>query len=477
MKILVVDDEPLIAQFIVGIIKKASPDNEILGYVTSGEKALDSLSRQFIDLVFADITMPRMDGLQLLSEIKNKSPFTEVVMLTSHESFDYARISMQNQAFDYLLKTELSPKLIADVIAKIDERRGERHTRIIELQTVRNSFLNKITTNSPDAEPITKDELRSNQIYIDNKPFIAALFIAYQGKLNHLAIDADSLFLNPFLYKKGDNKVYFLSNVKSGNSDEILSNLKKMSAGACGFSKVHCDIAEIREALSEAAADLSCRFYNSSLTQKQEEDLMLNDFYLSIINIHIKENRISSACIDLQNYLEKAAEVKFAAETVYDLCNEVLSKLQTTVNPIEQYSPETLYRSDGYENLCNYVFSLIRQIRNAHTTYTKSIQKALDYIDEHFAEDISLNSVADHVYLHRDYLSRQFKKEVGINFVDYLMNVRLNRAKTLLESTGMRVSDIAVQVGIPNLSYFSTVFSRKFGVSPNAVRSHRITNF
>ena len=292
-----------------------------------------------------------------------------------------------------------------------------------------------------------------------------------------VAIDADSLFLNPFLYKKGDNKVYFLSNVKSGNSDEILSNLKKMSAGACGFSKVHCDIAEIREALSEAAADLSCRFYNSSLTQKQEEDLMLNDFYLSIINIHIKENRISSACIDLQNYLEKAAEVKFAAETVYDLCNEVLSKLQTTVNPIEQYSPETLYRSDGYENLCNYVFSLIRQIRNAHTTYTKSIQKALDYIDEHFAEDISLNSVADHVYLHRDYLSRQFKKEVGINFVDYLMNVRLNRAKTLLESTGMRVSDIAVQVGIPNLSYFSTVFSRKFGVSPNAVRSHRITNF
>ena len=421
--------------------------------------------------------MPRMDGLQLLSEIKKQSPFTEVVMLTSHESFDYARISMQNQAFDYMLKTELTPELIADVITKIDERRGERHTRIIELQTVRNSFLNKITANSPDAEPITKDELRSNQIYIDNKPFIAALFIAFQGRLNHLTIDADSLFLNPFLYKKGDNKVYFLSNVRSDNSSEILSNLKKLSAGACGFSKIHTNIAEIGAAFSEATSDLNSRFYNANNTQKQDEDLMMNDFYLSIINIHIKENRISSACIDLQNYLEKAAEEKFSAETVFELCSEVLSKLQTAVNPKEKYSPEILFESENYEHLCDYVFSLIRQIRNSHTTYTKAIQKALDYIDEHFAEDISLNSVADHVYLHRDYLSRQFKKEVGINFVDYLMNVRLNRAKTLLESTGMRVSDIAVQVGIPNLSYFSTVFSRKFGLSPNAVRNRQIANF
>lgn len=471
MKILVVDDEPLIANYIVTMIRQALSDHEILGYVTSGEKALDSLSKQFVDLVFADITMPRMDGLQLLSEIKKSYPFTEVVMLTSHESFDYARISMQNQAFDYLLKTELSPDMIRGVLSKVEERRGERHTRITDLQNVRNSFLNKLLTEDTSNLQITEEELRANQIYIENKPFIVAVFITYKKKLTPLPAEPDFHFANPFFFKKGDHIYYLLSNISSTGKMDISEYMKDLSDGQYGVSMLHRNISEVGTAVYEATADLNRRFYSRAVRPFSKNALTPPDFYLSKINLHLEENRVRSACTDLEEFIEKAAEETVPAENVFEVCSEVLSRLNTVSGSADLYDPAVLFGCRSFEQLRCYVLPQIQSIRDSRPSFTHSIQNALDYIDEHYAEDISLNSVADHVYLHRDHLSRQFKKEVGINFVDYLMNIRLNHAKILLESTNLRVSDIAVQVGISNLSYFSTVFSRKFGMSPNSIRN------
>ena len=134
---------------------------------------------------------------------------------------------------------------------------------------------------------------------------------------------------------------------------------------------------------------------------------------------------------------------------------------------------QRLYSFTDFDSYRKYVEKITDAISGEFNRYSKPIQNALEYIEEHYAEDISLNSAADFVFLHRDYLSRQFKKEVGINFSEYLINIRLNHAKELLESTTMRISDISISVGIPNLSYFSTLFSKKFGRSPASFRSGR----
>mgnify|MGYP005799360771 FL=1 len=104
MKIMVVDDEPLINQYIVQCIRNADPESEIVGAVTSGAKALKKLEETPADLVFADITMPKMDGIELLKEIKKRDPSISVIMLTCHDDFEYARAAMQNRASNYILK-------------------------------------------------------------------------------------------------------------------------------------------------------------------------------------------------------------------------------------------------------------------------------------------------------------------------------------------------------------------------------------
>ena len=104
MKIIVVDDEPLVRQYIVQCVRDAG-ENEITAAVSSGAKVLQEMKDNPADVVFADITMPKMDGIELLKELKKQYPSTVVIMLTCHDDFEYARAAMQSGARDYILKT------------------------------------------------------------------------------------------------------------------------------------------------------------------------------------------------------------------------------------------------------------------------------------------------------------------------------------------------------------------------------------
>lgn len=94
----------------------------------------------------------------------------------------------------------------------------------------------------------------------------------------------------------------------------------------------------------------------------------------------------------------------------------------------------------------------------------------MEYINAHYAEQLSLEQVAAQVYLNPDYFSRVFKTETGQTFINYLTDVRLQHSVQLLENTALRVQTIAQQVGYYNASYFSTTFKKKYGVSPYEYR-------
>ena len=91
---------------------------------------------------------------------------------------------------------------------------------------------------------------------------------------------------------------------------------------------------------------------------------------------------------------------------------------------------------------------------------------------ENYAQPLSLEQVAAEVHLTPEYFSRIFKEELGITFVNYLTDIRLSRSVQLLETTALRVQNIAQSVGYANVSYFSTIFKKKYGMSPYEYR-HR----
>ena len=89
---------------------------------------------------------------------------------------------------------------------------------------------------------------------------------------------------------------------------------------------------------------------------------------------------------------------------------------------------------------------------------------------KHYSESISLEQVSFEVHLNSEYLSRIFKEEVGCTYSAYLSETRLKTAAYLLSHTSERVKTIAEQVGYPNVSYFSTIFKKRYGVNPYEYR-------
>jgi YesN/AraC family two-component response regulator len=106
-------------------------------------------------------------------------------------------------------------------------------------------------------------------------------------------------------------------------------------------------------------------------------------------------------------------------------------------------------------------------------TFSKTVSEAITYISQHYMNPISLVDVAESVHLNEEYFSRLFKKEVGINFTDYLLNLRMEKAHSLLMTTDLKIASVAEKVGISDSKYFSLLFKKTFDQTPSQVRDRQ----
>ena len=104
---------------------------------------------------------------------------------------------------------------------------------------------------------------------------------------------------------------------------------------------------------------------------------------------------------------------------------------------------------------------------------SKALVKAIEYIKANFYNGITLNDVARHVNLNAYYLSKLFKKELGINFIDYVTSCKMEKAKEFLKDTDMPIINIAIELGYNGPNYFSKVFKKNFGITPSQYRDEK----
>jgi len=108
--------------------------------------------------------------------------------------------------------------------------------------------------------------------------------------------------------------------------------------------------------------------------------------------------------------------------------------------------------------------SEIQEIENDAVTHVKL------FIENHIGDKLSLDKISGAVYLNPSYLSRSFKQNTGITISDYILEVRITKAKELLLNSELKVYEIAQRVGINSLEYFVRMFKKKLGISPNEYR-------
>lgn len=499
-------------------------------HAETGTKAVE-ISKVFNpQLIFMDIKMPGITGLEASKQILNLPQVeTDIVVLTAYDEFSYAQQALNSGALAYLLKPVDRDQLLA-VLQQVLERwqnRNAEQTMRRQLERVRPYIKMEILQDCIKgniknmAELSTKLELVGEAFYprlvwlleLDERSGAFGSETERQYHKGQFIQEITSLLNVGHLAARLDNCHFvILSDVPAEIVDEEDIRLwqcklaESMIAKAAesgqwtvtmGLSRLARGIAELPQAFAEAEQallykyvmgkgqiihiadiDISMRFqaqYPVSLEKELLEAVRLgrSDTALQCLK-QLLETCLSSGIAGIAPLRSRMLELVVLAgrEAVSGGADEssirraflkALEELDNLYNlaALEQWT-------SGYiEECCREVASSTDQ-RNRRLIIT-----SVQYLKEHYTENITLEDMSRVVYLSPYYFSHLFKKEMGVSFVEYLTSLRIEESKRLLRETPLYISAVAAKVGYSDVNYFSRVFKKMTGMTPSQYRKSK----
>lgn len=505
MKILIVDDEIPIREWISYTINRLNISCEIVGIAANGAEALKIMDNQVPDLIFTDIKMPVMDGIELLRIIKKSEINCYVVILTSHDDFEYARQALKLNADEYILKTEINDKAIGEIIGRCREKNNLlNHAESLETILRKETFINEIVSNNITDAMTVRNYLDNADIRLENG-YISIVAVDVRGYSFNNKLRELMRFQEGELIKSGVCFIYnndillivlSLANTPSQlKQTEAVRNFVARAGGVfdknIGVSPLYPDLSYLGRAVKDGIAGLKLRFYNSKRTvayintsselQKQKKEIEeYRDKILSLIEI----KKLEESLYEFEGLIEIISRYEFK-DIVYvkRLFLQIVSQYAMKYGPRESkkviyiiQDTETDFNSmENYRELVSSAESIIKDIiynQNVNNqNYSNYVKEAISYTRENYAKIEKISEVADHLNINTEYFCRLFKSEVGVTFVTYLTNMRMTRAMELLKNSNMKVYEVANEVGYNNLSYFSRLFKKAYNKNPFKFRN------
>ena len=484
MRIFVVDDEALITRYIVQCIQSAPGKHEIIGTANSGAKALEKMNELRPDVLFTDITMPKMDGLELLRICKERYPELSVMMLTCHEDFEYARQAMQDHADDYMLKSEISPEFIGRKLEKLENLRKKRSTDRVADRIKQANYIRAVTrAGERSVYLLNEHDLRDSSILLREDAFTAVSFSNRGQNADLILQDLPDAFENFLMYPYNERINILFCNIKENCGligldekeryvNECLGTFRAKLDGYAGRSRIFYRLARLPMAVDESVADVERQYYGSAPAVEcaaQEADREVNRRIVRAA-ARVEEKDVAGCCAAVEELLVYAARNHPDSTRLIQNILQTIDLLAQSTGQSLDWPDGSLQQAASFQEMCALTRGQMERLMQGRHRCSAAICKAVDYIERHFGEDLTLNTVADHVFLNREYLSRQFKKEIGMNFSEYLLEHRLREALRLLRGTELRIGEVADRVGLPNVSYFTSVFKKQYQMTPTEAR-------
>lgn len=497
INILIAEDEHLERKAIKFFIQKLySQEIEIKAEVSNGEEAVFQALENDVDLVLMDIQMPKMSGLKAAEILKEKSSKVEVIILTAHSEFDYARKSIQIGVSDYLVKpyVEKDFKEVMDkALEKIKNRKKakEKETKMLEkiknitpvlekeiiLNIIYNtnsslkSFLEHkkmlglegnnyifLTVNFQDNSKIDDSFYHDLRIKFKNK---FAGVISYNGLINSIfmIIDDDlklKLRSNEFQQIEELIKTEAISNKKEINliKSEIADDFKKVSEI---YNQTKKTVKDEQFSINSYPYQREKKVFAKIIDKnKKLAKLEFNKIYSYLVKEEKENlNRIKSFLHRFLIFLNRRLMEYYNEQHPY----LEMQKLEAEIELINNLKGLKIYFEKILEDLIDELCD------NAKEEKVEIIETVKDYINENYSEDINLDDIADYISFSKYYLSKLFKEVEGINYKDYLIKVRMEEAKKRLKN-GDKIKVVASEVGYSDRNYFSRAFKKYTGISP-----------
>lgn len=516
IRALIVDDEYLAREGMKNTINWKSYGCECCGEAENGIDGIEKAKELSPEIIITDIKMPGIDGIEMVKKIKEFLPNSKFIVITAYDEFEYARAAVKIDAIDFILKpidegefveavkkaVEECVKLRKDIDIKgrkllLSLMRGK------DIANVKNELLNYNINFADFLILNVQNDYYENLIEKDD---IEAVF-----RLNRYIKEVFTEFfgLNAYVIECHENKLGIVLSIDGEfEFNELnlkLSNLQKYIKSKCkisvtiGVSSVKSNC-ELKEAYEESKEALKNRLYkgkgsiiyfkdlkeknfiNWSLVLKEEESLVLKLKACDRINLEKQLKYIYYHLLNkdqVKDHIVKQVSLDIAIKALNALSgfnigvNKVIKKDYSIYRSIENLS--TI--DEIYECIYNFMMDIIRAIRESNVNSNcDSIEKAIDYIKEHYNENICLKDIAQEVYLSESYLSRKMKIVTGISFVEYITKVRIEKAMQYLRDSNAKVTEVSCKVGYPDYRYFSHIFKKYTGYTPSQWRENYLSN-
>ncbi|MCE3202162.1 response regulator [Paenibacillus sonchi] len=438
--VLVVDDEPLICKGLGSLLAASGLEIGHIYTANSGFEALDVIRMEEVDLLVTDIQMGAMSGIELMQHAKLAKPWVQTIVISAHETFQYAQMAVRLGAKDYLIKPLNSEHFldsVRNVLLKMDKPSPELET-----------FMAGIGESFRLEEPLPE----------------------YSRLLNALIEEPDSVLGDEQKLRKLDELKLqgpFFSVIKiklplpeeDGEKKYTSRDRELLRYAALNIAKELLDQEWSTVAFYSPEEEITVVIQWDEKTYEESAGGQINrlDVLGRSLHLNIHKYLHLNAVIGISQILKGLSFM--------DVLNRQASKaIQWNKEHSDYY---VFYYGDF--NWSSYAAD--PSAEELHTHSNLIVQKAKEYIDENYAQKgLTIHEVAKKNHVSPNYLSYLFKKNTGHNLWEYVIKLRMEDSREMLLHTDLRRYEIAERVGYESPEHFSKIFKKYYGISPSELK-------
>ncbi|CAI6084055.1 response regulator transcription factor [Cohnella sp. JJ-181] len=528
--ILIVDDERFERDGVKFLIDKYGLALEV-AEAASGEEALQYISEHPVDILLTDIRMREMDGLQLAEQVRGLRPSVKIIFLSAYGEFEYAQKAIHLQAIQYILKP-VDVTNFLDVLMKAmqmleEEERTQQSLRQESRKSIqweKHRILADLLSSGGDAEAVAAGDPRQallpwNQVLPNGNP-------SGERRYRMLMLDTRQRFFDsadPEFEQSLTEWLPYPSSIINMNEYQSLILLEVEAEAE--------EPAEPEERFVQLGRDIMAWFKARSQPSQQEISVIVSETFRDAAGMRDEYRRVEAILEskffyeeggvrltatlaeqpgDTQNIEQTLEEmngliergefglVRTRFETLFDhlrnsdqfsviyvkyICSEIVRAILRSAKAKDpdffKRSLETIYKTAVLKDLRGVMIAIFEaygaQLAPASPTpppesVHKVVADVIQIIEREYRSELSVELIAERVYLTPSYLSHLFVKQTGLSLIKYLTMHRLAKAKALLQETNRKIIDISHDVGYANFPYFCTLFKNYYGKTPTQIR-------
>ncbi|TCM95654.1 two-component system response regulator YesN [Paenibacillus sp. BK033] len=518
LSIMIIDDEDLIRRGLEKIISKLNEEYLVVGSFSNGFEASQELDRLTPDVVITDIKMPYMDGLQFIEELRRRLPDTRCLILSGYNDFDYARTAMQYGVKDYLIKPVDKEELLANLshiheelrAAKQEKEKEQLLSKKAQMSDLllREQQLRRLLGGDRDAPVSAGVEEPSAPVIFEQPYAVLAIRASNQGMKEQLLEWGRTMAAEGMESVAMEAQVIALL-IPSPREEEtcrlahksalrLISDLQfaakgKFVVGISGSYKGSAAaLAAYREALALSYAGIYKReafavvtgkegpnapaepaFFTALLTggfTQALERLDAEGMGTAVQQLFVEIERVRPPYADLVQFM---ANLLYTAVQKADGLLDELVKLTPPGVGVYQSVADFFNVAELKERIQHLLELSVYKLASLRKEGgNRVIETVKQLIQQDYDKDLELTELSEKVFLNPSYLSTLFKQETGLTITQYVLQLRMMKAKELLKKRmDLKVYEVGEQVGYPDSIYFNKVFKKMVGITPKEYRN------